>query len=266
MTSQAAQFVGTIPENYDRGLGPHIFFDYAADIARRAADLRPKTVLELAAGTGILTRKLRDAVEGDCDLIASDLNPPMLDVAKAKFAADEKISFEQIDATDIGFDDASFDLVACQFGIMFFPDKDRSYAEVSRVLKPGGIYLFNVWDSLDNNPFARITHEVLESFFSDDPPGFYQVPFGYNHAGTIEESVRGAGFDRVTIETVPITVKIPSAENFARGLVFGNPVHEEITSRGGNPEELFTAVTAAIEERLGAEMPLQALVITASKP
>jgi len=265
MAKQAARFVGSIPENYDEGLGPHIFNDYASDLTRRVADLRPGTVLELAAGTGIVTRKLRDALASDCELLASDLNPPMLEVAKAKFRADESVRFEQVDATNLEFDEASFDVVACQFGVMFFPDKRRSYAEVHRVLKPGGSYVFNVWDSWSSNPFAQITHEAVEKFFPEDPPGFYKVPFSYHDANEIRESMLRAGFARVTIEHLPLKSKISTANSFAKGLVFGNPLYEEIVTRGGDPGEVLAAVADAIDRQLGAEMPLQALIVHASK-
>jgi SAM-dependent methyltransferase len=265
MTQQSAQFVGSIPENYDKGLGPHIFHDYADDLARRVSDLNPGSVLELAAGTGIVTRRLRDVLPPECELIASDLNPPMLEVAKAKFEPDESVRFEAIDATNLAFDDESFDVVSCQFGVMFFPDKDRSYAEVHRVLRPGGAYVFNVWDSWEANPFAQMAHEVGEEFFPDDPPGFYRVPFGYHDPEEIEASVRGAGFSQVAIEHVPLISRIPSAGDFARGLVYGNPLHDEILSRGGNIEKVVSAMTEAIGRRLGGEMPLQAIFIHASK-
>lgn len=265
MTSQAAQFVGSIPENYDQGLGPHIFIDYADDLARRVAHLRPKTVLELAAGTGIATRKLRDALASDCELLASDLNPPMLQVARAKFRSDESVHLEQIDATNLDFDDASFDAIACQFGVMFFPDKERSYAEAHRVLKPGGSYVFNVWDSWDSNPFARIVHETVARFFPNDPPGFYKVPFSYHDADEIRQSLLDAGFSEVNIDHIPLKSRILSPDRFAKGLVFGNPLYDEILARGGNPQEVFAAVSDVIDKQLGAEMPLQALVVHAVK-
>jgi SAM-dependent methyltransferase len=266
MNQQAAQFVGSFPENYDQGLGPHIFIDYAKELAARAGRLNPASVLELAAGTGIVTRQLRDALDPDCALTASDLNPPMLNVAKTKFRDGEQINFEQIDATSIGMDDASFDLVACQFGVMFFPDKDQSYAEVFRILKPGGTYLFNLWDSWDANPFARIAQEAVEALYPEDPPGFYRVPFGYHDEVEIDAAVRRAGFDQVTIERLPVTAKIQTAESFAQGLVFGNPLKEEIDARGGDPEAMKAELTRRIESELGAEMPLQAVFVTAVKP
>jgi ubiquinone/menaquinone biosynthesis C-methylase UbiE len=128
MTGQAANFTGSIPENYDRGLVPHIFVDYAADLSRRVAALNPRRVLEIAAGTGAVTRQLRDALPAVASLTASDLNPPMLEVAKQKFRAGEDVAFQPADATSLPFADAAVDVVACQFGVMFFPDKDRSCA------------------------------------------------------------------------------------------------------------------------------------------
>ena len=159
MIDQAARFAGDIPANYDSGLGPHLFVDYAADLARRATAAKPGRVLELAAGTGIVTRMLRDALPDSTHLVASDLNPPMLEMARQKFSADEKVEFQPADATALPFADGAFDTLVCQFGVMFFPDKDKSYREAYRVLASGGRYHFNVWDSFEFNPFARIAHD-----------------------------------------------------------------------------------------------------------
>ena len=265
MTTEASRFVGSIPENYDHGLGPHIFFDYADDLARRVAKLRPRRVLELAAGTGIVTRRLRDALPEDCELIASDLNPPMLEVARAKVSPEERVRFEQIDASSLPFEETSFDVVTCQFGVMFFPDKARSYAEVHRVLEPGGSYVFNTWDSWDANPFARIAHEEAERFFPERPPEFYKVPFGYHDPEAIRRSLLDAGFASVTLTPLSFRPKILSAERFAQGLVFGNPLSEEIDNRGGDPRAVRDAIAIALETQLGSDMPLRALVVHATK-
>jgi ubiquinone/menaquinone biosynthesis C-methylase UbiE len=265
MALDAAQFVGSIPGNYDQWLVPHLFDGYADDLARRVLALQPRTVLELAAGTGILSRKLRDILASGSDLVASDLNAPMLEIARSKFQPGESVRFDEVDATDLRFGDASFDAVVCQFGVMFFPDKARSYSEVHRVLKPGGSYLFNVWDSWEQNPFAQIAHGIVEATFPDDPPGFYKVPFGYHDTGEIRKAVASAGFSEVTVEHLPMTSTIPSAANFAKGLVFGNPLHDEIVARGGNPEEVCAGVEQAIERNVGTDLSLQALIVHAYK-
>ena len=263
MTEQAANFVGSIPEHYDRFLGPHIFHDFADDLTARVVGLNPASVLELAAGTGIVTRRLRDALPATCAVTATDLNPPMLEKARSKFAAGENIHFEPADATALPFDDSTFDTVVCQFGIMFFPDKLRSYEEALRVLKPGGRYILNVWGSWECNQFAQIAHETVAEYFPDNPPGFYHVPFSYHDTDVIEKTMCQAGFSEAASHVVDVTSAIPSARDFATGLVYGNPLFEEVTSRGGDPEEICSAVAAAIEDQLGGSMSLQALVIDA---
>ena len=263
MTEQAANFVGSIPQHYDRCLGPHIFHDFADDLTARVVGLNPASVLELAAGTGIVTRRLRDALPETCAITATDLNPPMLDMARSKFEAGENIHFEPADASALPFDDSTFDAVVCQFGIMFFPDKLRSYKEALRVLKPEGRYILNVWGSWECNQFAQIAHETVAEYFPDNPPGFYNVPFSYNDTDIIEKSMCQAGFSAIASHVVEITSAIPSAEDFATGLVYGNPLFEEVTSRGGNPQEICAAVANAIDEKLGGSMSLQALVIDA---
>jgi len=191
----------------------------------------------------------------DCRITATDLNPPMLDIAKSKFQTDEQLNFESADATDLPYNASEFDTVVCQFGVMFFPDMQRSYEEVFRTLKPGGQYVFNVWGSLKSNPFARIAHETVTEFFPDDPPGFYQVPFGYNDTNVITTSVTDAGFSHVRVEQLNITSEIPSSADFATGLVFGNPLFEEITSRGGDPDKVRSAISDALE-RVGGELEI----------
>jgi ubiquinone/menaquinone biosynthesis C-methylase UbiE len=265
MTNQSSRFIGNIPENYDTGLGPRIFFDYADEIASVVAELEPRSVLELAAGTGIVTRRLRNSLPTDCKILASDLNAPMLDVAKRKFSTDETVDFKTVDATNLTFDNESFDVIVCQFGVMFFPDKEKSYSEVLRALKPGGHYVFNVWGSWEKNPFAEIVHNAVAEFFPDDPPGFYRVPFSYHDIDLIRDTVIATGFKNVTVRTKEIVSNIPSASDFAQGIVFGNPMYEEIINRQGNPEDVRDAVEIAIYKTLGDRMPLQAIFFDAVK-
>lgn len=269
MSDAFSKFDGGIPENYDNGLGPHIFVDYGADMARRVAEAAPRRVLEIAAGTGIVSRMLRDALGSDAHLTVSDLNPPMLEVARQKFTDSETVSFDPADATDLPFEDAAFDLVACQFGVMFFPDKDKAYREVHRVLAPGGRYIFNVWGSLADNPFARIAHETISKFFPENPPGFYKLPFGYYETDPIKEALSAAGFEDAEVDVVKFDKEIPKTEVFVQGLVFGNPVIEEIRGRANaEPEEVAAALEVALNDEFGSNpgrMPLRAIVVSARK-
>jgi SAM-dependent methyltransferase len=267
--SNDAAFVGNIPKNYDEGLGPMIFVDYAADMGQRAAALKPSRVLEIAAGTGIVTRALRDALPAATELVATDLNPPMLAVARGKFKPDEKVDFQQADALALPFPDESFDAVVCQFGIMFYPDKEKSHREAYRVLKRDGTYLLSVWGSHTENPFGRIAHETATRFFPKDPPQFYQVPFSCSDVDPIGDGLAKVGFDEVTTEDVTLVKEIPDSGLFARGIVYGNPLYDQIVARGGvTPEEMHAAVKQALDREFGTSpgtMPLKATVIIAKK-
>jgi ubiquinone/menaquinone biosynthesis C-methylase UbiE len=264
MTDVAANFVGSIPEHYDRFLGPRIFSSYAREITARVVSRQPNSVLELAAGTGIVSRELRNSLPVHCALLVSDLNSPMLDIAQAKFRPEENVVFEPADATALSFVENGFDSVVCQFGVMFFPHKEKSYSEVRRVLKPGGHYIFSVWGSWEQNPFAELAHKAVADLFPNNPPGFYKVPFGYHDEGLIHNQLMAAGFTSAEFETIHLSSDIPSSKNFARGLVFGNPLLEEIIARGGDPEIVCSAIAMALDDNLGSSMPLQAVIITAS--
>lgn len=266
----AAGFTGSIPQHYDQGLGPMIFIDYASEMSQRVATLTPGRVLETAAGTGILTRKLRDILPAEVRLTATDLNAPMLEIAADKFRPDEEVDFQPADAMALPFEDSSFDVVVCQFGLMFFPDKDRSFREVRRVLAPGGGYLFSVWDSHRYNPFGRIADEVARRFFPVDPPQFYRVPFSCYQLDPIKEATISAGFTKFNAEVVTIEKQIPDAEAFARGLVYGNPLIDQIQARGGvEPERIVEAVLQQLRSEFGSDpgqMPVQAIMFSVKKP
>jgi SAM-dependent methyltransferase len=270
MSNDSASFVGSIPQYYDQGLGPVIFADYAADMAQRAAASEPARVLETAAGTGIVTRKLRDALPVDARLTATDLNPPMLEIARAKLRAGEQIEFQPADAMALPFTDASFEAVVCQFGLMFFPDKPKSFSEAFRVLVPGGRYLFSVWDSHRHNPFGRITHEIVGRFFPADPPQFYNVPFSCHQIDPLKELLIAAGFGDINVAVLGLQRAIPDVANFARAAVYGNPLIDQIHARGGvAPDEIVGALAQEFRREFGADpgrMPLQAIMFTAAKP
>lgn len=268
MSDSAASFVGGIPEEYERGLGPIIFADFAVDMARRVAAAHPMRVLETAAGTGIVTRRLCDLLPAEAHVIATDLNPPMLAVARGKFRPEERVEFRPADATALPFPDGAFDAVVCQFGAMFFPDKEASFREARRVLAPGGRYVFSVWDAHRRNAFGRIAHETAASFFPADPPGFYSVPFSYSRIDPIKEALLDAGFGGIRVDIVPLEKEIPSVASFARALVFGNPLVEQVRARGGEPDRVAEALARALRREFGPDpgrMRLQAIVFEAAQ-
>ncbi len=269
MSDRAADFTGSIPAFYDQGLGPIFFAEFADDIARRVAVSAPTRVLEIAAGTGIVTRRLRDLLPSQAQLIATDLNPPMLEVARGKFRPDEKVEFQPADATALPFPDANFDAVVCQFGIMFFPDKDKGHREAHRVLVSGGRYLFSVWDSHRHNPIGPLITEILAEFFPDDPPQFYQVPFSYHQIDPIKDSLGAAGFTDLRIAVLSLSKIIPDVPTYAQALVLGNPLIDQIRARGGvDPERVIEELADALPRKFGTDptrIPLQAIVFEAKR-
>ena len=268
MSDNAASFVGNIPEHYDRGLGPVFFADFAEEMAKRVAAFAPQRVLETSAGTGIVSRRLRDLLPSDAGLTVTDLNPPMLEVARAKFRPGETVEFQPADATDLPFPDRSFDALVCQFGIMFFPDKEKSYREAHRVLSPGGHYLFSVWDAHRFNPAQRRTHELLAELFPDDPPRFYEVPFAYHRIDPIREAVSEAGFTDFRAAVLHIDKAVADPAAFARGIIFGNPVVEQIRARSGDPERVVESIAEMLRREYGAPpmLPLQVIFFEATRP
>jgi SAM-dependent methyltransferase len=269
MSTPAARFTGDIPGFYDRHLGPIIFEDYAADLARRAAAIGGDDVLEIAAGTGISTVALRTAMPVSTRIVATDLNEPMLEIAKCKLGGAKNIAFRQADAMALPFDNAAFDLVAIQFGAMFFPDKAGAFSAVRRVLKPGGTLLFNVWSTMQANPFAEITNAAAIRFFPDNPPKFYLTPFGYADIDTVHADLAAAGFRDVDHEVVRHQKLVPDWTHFATGAIYGNPIIVDIqASKTVTPEDMIAAVAGELQARFGkapAKMPLEAIVYGAHK-
>jgi ubiquinone/menaquinone biosynthesis C-methylase UbiE len=267
MKEEHARFAGSIPAAYDRYLG-HVFFQpYAEDLAARLQVKENGSVLELACGTGILTRELRNRLPATASLIATDLNEPMFQKAAAKFAKGEAVEWRQADACSLPFGDQMFDAVVCQFGIMFVPDKALAAREAHRVLKPGGLFLFNVWDALKHNDLGRIAHETISGYFDRDPPTFYQVPFGYHDQNEIKRVLEEAGFRDVQIEVVEKVSGMSRAEDAATGLVQGNPVAVAIAERDPDLLPVITnAVAEALKSRFGGpdiRAPMRAVIVQA---
>lgn len=262
-------FAGPVPQIYDRLLVPLIFQPYAEDLAARVMAGRPARILEVAAGTGALTRAMVARLDG-ASIVATDLNPSMLDLAAARFSGDHRIACQQADALDLPFADESFDAVTCQFGAMFFPDKSKGYGEARRVLRPGGRYLFNVWDMVDRNDFTAVMLDALAEVFPNDPPRFLaRTPHGYHDIGAIERDVVAGGFPKPLIERVEKRSRADSAADVAIGLCQGTPTRGEIEARG-RPElgAVTEAVAKALEHRFGSgpiEGSLSAFVISAER-
>jgi ubiquinone/menaquinone biosynthesis C-methylase UbiE len=267
MPADNVAFVGSIPENYDRYLGPVLFEPYAKDLSERINVPEDGSLLEVACGTGIVTRRLRDRLSPSVRIVATDLNEAMINFAAPKFRPDENIEWKPADALDLPFDDGSFDAVVCQFGLMFFPDKQRGVSEAFRVLKPNSQYIFSVWDAIERVDLAKATETVIKQFFPENPPDFYDTPFSFHEHDRLRLVLTTAGFRDITIEVVPFPCISASARDAAHGLIHGNPVISAINERDpAKAPEIESALADKIAAQFGAapvEARMQAIVCSA---
>jgi ubiquinone/menaquinone biosynthesis C-methylase UbiE len=268
MTGVDTIFSGSIPALYDKYLGPLIFEPYARDLANRLSVLEAGRVLETAAGTGVVTRALLGALPASVTVVGTDLNQPMLDHA-AEQVSSPRVTWQKADAQALPFPDGTFDAVVCQFGAMFLPDKQQAYREARRVLKPGGHFIFSVWDKLEYNEFADLATATVADMFPDDPPRFLaRVPHGYHDKAAIIAQVRSAGFLNVAAETLTRRSVAPSCRDPAIGYCQGTPLRNEIEARdAGRLVEATKAAAARIAARFGngpVDGMIQAHVFTAS--
>ena len=244
MSEHDKEFAGSIPEIYDRRLVPLIFEEFADDLAQRAASFAPINVLETAAGSGVVTRALAPRLSADASYTVTDLNLPMLDYAATRQPADPRVRWLKADALALPFEDATFDLVCCQFGVMFFPDRQVGYREAKRVLRPGGRFLFNVWDRIEENVFANDVTNALAELFPDDPPRFMaRTPHGYHDVALIRRDLETAGFAGVLVETRARQSRASSPRDPAVAYCQGTPLRNEIEAR--DPGKLGAATDHA---------------------
>lgn len=263
-------FAGSIPKLYETYLVPLLFGPYAADVVRRLQGRTLSNVLEVAAGTGVVTRAMRSQLPAGVSIVATDLNQAMLDQA-ASVSANANIEWRQADALQLPFEDGTFDAVVCQFGVMFFPDRVKAHSEAKRVLKPGGLYIFSAWDRLEENEFADFVEQAVATMFPNDPPKFLsRTPYGYYDKSTIEADLTAAGFaGPIDIETVTERSRAESARIPALAFCEGSPLRNEIEAR--DPARLTEATDAATEtiaHRFGrgaVDARIQAHVITVEK-
>jgi SAM-dependent methyltransferase len=260
-------FAGSIPKLYESHLVPLIFEPYAVDLVKRLASRSPARVLEIAAGTGVVTRKLASVLPESTSIVATDLNQPMLDLASA-VGTQRPVEWRQADAMRLPFKDATFDAVVCQFGVMFFPAKAKAFLEARRVLVPGGILIFNVWDRIEENEFADVVTAALASMFPADPPRFMaRVPHGYFDHATIKRDLASGGFAAAPdIDTVAARSRAASARIPAIAYCQGTPLRNEIETRDASRlGEATDIAEKAIAGRFGpgpVDGKIQAHVVT----
>jgi len=264
-----ALFSGAVPANYDKYLGPMLFEPYALDLVERLRRDKVKHVLELACGTGRVTRHLVDIIPEDGRLTATDLNPGMMEIARSKIQ-NEKVQWQLADAQNLPFENDSFDHMVCQFGVMFFPDKEKSFREAKRVLKQGGVYFFNTWETVEKNPRIDVMWKVIYEVFGKDAPDFLQKgPHSFYDKNEIERLLLNAGFKNVRIETVAKTAKYNQPDDLIIGFADGSPLSNYLGEKEEQVQMSFRKrLLEALSEQdkvLGNSVPSLALVVEATK-
>jgi ubiquinone/menaquinone biosynthesis C-methylase UbiE len=263
-------FTGSIPQLYDEYMVPLIFEPYAADLASRVAMLRPSSLLEIAAGTGVVTRHLANALAPDVQIVATDLNQAMIDRATL-VGTSRPVEWGQADAMQLPFSDGTFDVVVCQFGAMFFPEKPKAFSEARRVLRPGGTFIFNVWDAIEQNEFAETVTFALQQMFPEDPPRFMaRTPHGYSDTHVITQHLLEGGFSRrPAITTVAAKSRAASPRIPAIAYCQGTLLRSEIETRNASRlMEATDAAIAAIGKRFGhgsIEGKIQAHIVSVER-
>jgi ubiquinone/menaquinone biosynthesis C-methylase UbiE len=262
------RFSGSVPANYDKYQGPFFFEPYAIEVANRIDSSVVNVALEIACGTGRVTRQLRKVLSTNAKLIATDLSPDMMAIAKEKLSS-ENIEWQVVDAQQLPFADNSIDLVVCCFGYMFVPDKVKAFSESLRVLRPGGTFLFATWDKLELNGASHLQRSIIKEYLGDSLNELYNFPFSMNDPEIIERLLKQAGFTKMKIEVVEKESVSESAKETAHGLVIGGTLYNEIINR--NPmwvDEIILRVEKELTEKYGASpmrAPMRALICEAWK-
>lgn len=266
-TTPMIKFTGPIPKNYDAVLGPMLFEDYAIDLVNRIDTRRIDYALELCCGTGRVTRHLRKALPSSARLLASDISPDMLSIAKQNITSG--VNWMVFDAQKIPLNDNQVDLVICSFGYMFMPSVVDAFREAHRVLRPEGQLLISTWDKLEFNGASNVHRKVIKKYFGDTLPSTYKLPFSMNDPDLMGSQIKQAGFSSVKISHVKKNAFCASATEAARGLVEGSSIFNDIMKT--NPawlEEIKSEVTEGLSRLYGSEpmvAPMSAFIGEAVK-
>ncbi|GAA4745283.1 class I SAM-dependent methyltransferase [Flavisolibacter ginsenosidimutans] len=261
-------FTGHVPHNYDTYLGPLFFEPYAINLASRLQNNHYQSILEIACGTGRVTKHLLPKLSAEGKLVATDLNEAMLTVSREKIK-NPRVEWKIADAQNLPFNDEEFDLVVCQFGVMFFPDKPKAFGEAFRVLKSAGMFFFNTWDRIEENALADVSHAVLKEFFPDGSGSFMEKgPHGFYDTALITQLLQDAGFGQISIDTVRLVSTAATADECVNGILGGTPLNVFLSERNADKEPIKKRLRDELQKRYGTtnlQLPMQAFVCTATK-
>jgi ubiquinone/menaquinone biosynthesis C-methylase UbiE len=246
-------FTASMPEYYERCLGPAQFDIFAADLAQRLPARPGGDVLELACGTGLVTRRLRARLDPQVRIVATDISRPMLAFAQQQDPAASNIEWREADACRLPFADGAFAAVVCAFGAMFFPDRAAAFREACRVLKRGGLFVFNVWDAIEENPHALAVTQVVESLLPGEPQQFFRTPYQMASLALLRELLDEAGFEESRIEQTRLQLGEVSARTLATGQIRGTPRSLIIEKHGIALDQVIEKLAAVLAALGGAD-------------
>lgn len=263
--STEINFSGSVPQNYDTYLGPLLFEPYAKDLVNWIEPKEKQKVLELACGTGRVTHHLLNKLPAPVHITATDLNADMISIAKSKIN-DERILWKVVDAQDLPFKDKEFELVVCQFGVMFFEDKLKAFKEVYRVLNEGGIFLFNTWDKVEHNMLSNLTQQVLLELIKVDPPLFFEKgPFSFYDQEQIKHLLMDAGFKDIIISIAKKETESNDFDSMIKGIIDGSPLTNYLQQTGAPQQKIRNRLKQLLQDNSHTKLPMQAIVCEAKK-
>ena len=261
-------FAGSVPKNYETYLGPLFFEPYAINLVEHIRNTTLSNVLEIACGTGRVTKHLAAKLSRNTSLLATDLNEDMLKIAR-RIVTSKNIKWQVADAHELPFGEDTFDLVICQYGVMFFQDKPKALKEINKVLKKGGRFIFNTWNELQYNALSRMAQTVLDEIYPDDPPRFLEKgPYSFYNQDQIKQILAEAGFSNISIELVSKTGLAATPEDAVNGILDGTPNFGYMAERDIPPSVAKEKLIALLTDHYGSknlQLPMQAFVVKAEK-
>jgi ubiquinone/menaquinone biosynthesis C-methylase UbiE len=269
MAKEAFTFSGDDASNYETWLGPILFEPSSLEFMKYIGTKDLHHVLEISAGTGRLTRHLRDYFPFATSIVASDISPDMLEIAKENLKS-LPIEFQTADAQNLPFDDNSFDLVVWQYGLMFLPDKQKGVSEAFRVLKPEGRLILSTWDSIENIPLLRIVfNETIIPFFEGEDTARYSTPFSLYDPAKLNEFLTTAGLKNKKIIPVEFGSRSTSPKEIVNAFLLKHPLGREVANKErGALQMLAKQMEQRLSDRFGKidlRFKLKALISTGQK-
>jgi ubiquinone/menaquinone biosynthesis C-methylase UbiE len=268
-SKEAFKFTGEDAEYYDQYLGPILFEPYAKYLVARIDTKSLHSILEIACGTGRVTRHLRQGLPASVKLVATDISNDMLNVARHE-VDNTGIEFKAEDAQNLSFPDNSFDLVVCQFGMMFLPDKAKGFAEIFRVLKPGGKFMTLTWDDTLRIPLCKLTvNDLVVPHFKDEDTTRFFVPFSMYDPAKLEDWMQGAGFTDVDVQNAVLQSGPHEMGNVVQAFFRKHMLGKEVKAKDPSAfERIAQKFEEEIPKRFGSDQPtfdLSAFLTTGTK-